>query len=420
MFTFRRIIIKNIFCILLVSLSLPLYSQVVPSITFNDFLSTFLSQDPVYGKMGTDIANIIGSSEQMDTLFQGALSSMSFGELIAIAQNPSSLLETTTNESIILLIGTTVGFLEAYRAQNIINVTLFDKVKNRMSFMAATGGNYGLVIPTYFPLGVFGVSVYMDVPNYKRETVSLTSEYDYAILANAVGSVPMPYIQVFTTINFWTLPLSMGVRVGVLPGFEALYKQFITDIDIASLGFHVGVDLKYLIYRNKYFFIDFRADLNFDMGNFDMHLNRDLYIPLELGFNGGTQTGVVFNGDVFSEFAWKIFAITPKIVGGFKFKEKVPYIDYFAIYASVGVDLVFGNINTITGVNSASTYANIVDNKHTITDVTLPNSELESDYFLYDVRLGLTLDIFYMSLFVEYGVLSKNIAISVTPLMFKF
>lgn len=399
----------------------PLYSQGIEiEITYENFLNTLISDEPEYSNIAGDIAAVLGGSAQMDTLFQEAITNLRYFELLALAQNPSSLLETTTNESVILLIGTTLGFLEAYRAQNTINNALFGKVKSRMSFVAASGGSYGLVIPTYFPLGVFGLSVYMDIPDYNHETVSLTSEYDYAVVANAVASAPMPYVQAFTTINFWTLPLSMGIRLGILPGFESLYKQFVTDVDMESLGFHVGVDLKYLIYRNEYFFVDFRTDLNFDMGDFKMRLNRDLYIPLELGFNGGTQTGVVFNGDVFSEFSWQIFAVTPKIVGGFKFREKVPYIDYFALYGSVGVDLVFGNIKTMTGVNATSTYANIVGNQHTINDVVLPNSELKSEYFVYDVRLSVTLDIFYMSFFVEYGVLSKNIAVSFTPLVFKF
>ncbi len=420
MFYLKLLTRKYIFCILILIFSLPLYSQVVEEIDFQDFVDTFISQEALYSDIGSDIANIVGSSVQMEALFQDSLLSVSFDKLIDLAQNPSNLLETTENESIILLIGTTIAFLEAYRSQNEMNIVLLDRIRSRMSFMAASGDNYGLIIPTYFPLGIFGVSMYMNMPDYIRDPIPLTLNYGYAAFANAISSIPMPHIQVFSQINFWTVPLSMGLRLGFLPGLESLYKQFILDVGVKSLGFHVGIDLKYLIYRDKYFFLDLRADFNFDMGNFDMHINRNLYIPMELGSSDGRETGVVFNGDIFSDFSWKIFAITPKIVGGFKFQEKVPVVDYFAIYGSVGLDLVFGNIETITGINSVSTHVNIANNKHTITDIALPNSELASKYFLYDVRLSLTLDIFYQSFSVEYGVLSKNFAISFTPFVLKF
>ena len=243
MFYLKLLTRKYIFCILILTFSLPLYSQVVEEIDFQHFVDTFISQEPLYSDIGSDIANIVGSSAQMDALFQDSLLTLSFEKLIDLAQNPSNLLETTENESIILLIGTTIAFLEAYRSQNEMNIVLLDRIRSRMSFMAASGDNYGLIIPTYFAL---------------------------------------------------------------------------------------------------------------------------------------------------------------------------------AIYGSVGLDLVFGNIETITGINSVSTHANIANNKHTITDIALPNSELASKYFLCDVRLSLTLYIFYQSFSIEYGVLSKNFAISFTPFVLKF
>ena len=43
-------------------------------------------------------------------------------------------------------------------------------------------------------------------------------------------------------------------------------------------------------------------DFNYDEGNLKMSANnRNVYVPLYLGYNGGTDTGVVFNGNAFLE-----------------------------------------------------------------------------------------------------------------------
>lgn len=101
-------------------------------------------------------------------------------------------------------------------------------------------------------------------------------------------------------------------------------------------------------------------------------------------------------------------------------KDKVPVIQYLAAYFSLGADITFGSLQSKVGVNGIGSYANIVGHKITVDDLYVPNSEDKMSYKLYDMRVGFHFDIFYQSLAIEYGIFTKQFAISFIPINIRF
>lgn len=101
-------------------------------------------------------------------------------------------------------------------------------------------------------------------------------------------------------------------------------------------------------------------------------------------------------------------------------RDKVPVIQYLDAYFSVGADIVFGSLDSKVGVNGIGSYANIVGHEITVNDLYVPNSEDTMSYKLYDMRIGFHFDIFYQSFSIEYGIFTKQLAISFIPLNIRF
>ena len=139
--------------------------------------------------------------------------------------------------------------------------------------------------------------------------------------------------------------MSLTLRGGGAFGFKDLFAKVINDVEVEAIGYNVGVSLKTFLFRTKYFFGDFRADFNFEESKISLAVKkRYVYVPIRLGYDGGTDTGVVFNGNAFLESKWKAYAISPKIVFGLKIKEKIPVIQYFSSYLMLVVLLLLYQI----------------------------------------------------------------------------
>ena len=55
-----------------------------------------------------------------------------------------------------------------------------------------------------------------------------------------------------------------------------------------------------------------------------------------------------------------------------------------------------------------------------VNDLYMPNSEDKMSYKLYDMRVGFHFDIFYQAFSIEYGIFTKQLAISFIPLNIRF
>ncbi|WP_304354694.1 hypothetical protein [Brachyspira innocens] len=414
---------KTIFIFFMMILSgISLYSQ-FPGLNYNTFINAYIEYTGMYNNIPKETLDILTSSEQMNKLFDDGIKSFTFGELISIAQNPEKVLDTTTNESVILLVGTTLGFLEVANMQQGTAAVVLNALKKKTAFNAASGNNTGLLIPMHTPIGSFGINLYSDVPLLHIDYIKnpTRTQNDYEALSKALDILPIPHVNAYFQVNLGPIPLALTLRGGISLGFKEIYGAVVNDVEIESMGWNIGASLKAYLFRTKYFFGDLRFDFNYDVGNLNLDVrNRNIYVPLYLGFNGGTETGVVFNGNAFLRSKWKTFALSPKLVFGFKMQEKVPVIQYLAAYFSVGADITFGSMESTVGVNGIGSYANIVGHEITANDLYIPNSSDKQSYKLYDMRVGFHFDIFYQSLAIEYGIFTKQFAVSFIPINIRF
>ncbi len=129
-----------------------LYSQI--NVTYKDFMNTYLSTSGMYQDIPKETLDILISNPQMNKLFDDGIKSFTFGELIGIIQNPESILDTTTNESVILLFGTTIGYLEAASMQQKTAQVVINSLQKKAAFNAASGNHTGLLIPMHTPIGI--------------------------------------------------------------------------------------------------------------------------------------------------------------------------------------------------------------------------------------------------------------------------
>lgn len=273
------------------------------------------------------------------------------------------------------------------------------------------------------PIGSLGINIYSDVPLMQLDYIKNPpkNQNDYESLSKALEILPIPHINAYLQVNLGPIPLALTLRGGISLGFKEVYGAVVNDVEIESLGWNIGASLKAYLFRTKYFFGDLRFDFNYDVGNLKMAANnRNVYVPLYLGFNGGTDTGVVFNGNAFLESKWKTFALSPKLVFGFKMQDKVPVIQYLAAYFSVGADIIFGNLESKIGVNGIGSYANIVNSSIKVDDLYIPNTSSKSSYKFYDMRIGFYFDIFYQSFAIEYGIFTKQFGVSFIPINIRF
>ena len=414
-------------------ISVRLYPQLDITIPLNydDFLKTYLKTEGLYNNLSEETINSLTHNGQINDIFQQWKGQLKYGELLAIIREPNSILTNTTNENIILIFGTTIGYLEAARMQLETTQLIANSLKSKISFNANSGNNNGLLIPMHTPIGSFGINLYVDTPIFAlQRAVTYPVENDgkqydkvsdYKSISEAIKYIPIPHLNAFFQINFGPVPLSLTFRGGGAFGFRGLFATVINDVEVEAIGYNLGLSFKAFLFRTEYFFGDFRTDLNFESGKIGLDVKkRYIYIPIRLGYNGGTDTGVVFNGNAFLESKWKAVGISPKVVVGFKFKERVPKVEYFSAYFSLGADITYGIVDSKIGINGIGSYANIVGHTLTVNDLNVPTSLDKRDFWHYDMRIGFHFDIFLQSFSIEYSIFGKQFAFQIIPINIRF
>ncbi|ASJ22765.1 hypothetical protein BHAMNSH16_04165 [Brachyspira hampsonii] len=335
-----------------------------------------------------------------------------------VVNNPSLIAKYPESPDAILLMSSINFLYDIYNFNMSVSYSIEQKIKRKIQFNAASGDNYGLIIPLHFPLGTAGIGAYLNFQLEDTKT-SLNYDNDFARLINSIDKVPFPYIYIFGSINCWTAPMSVGLRFAFMPGYNDFYSLFVKDTKIETFGLHAAMDLKFYVYRDNYFFVDARADFNFDYGTFKLGFMNERYMFQMYNSANSTYTGASFSTSADIENKWISFALTPKLVGGLKIKEKIPYIDYFAIYGFIGVDLIYSFIDSKStfGINSITENIN---NKTYEFHSNMPEVSIKDNYFSYDIRVGATIDIFYQSLSFEYAIFSKSFSVMFIPFVYRF
>lgn len=411
---------KKIFIIILFTNSF-LYPQIYPVVIpdFQDFLGSFINANLDYLIVSNEIMKTVLTSKELENLYKDGMKDFTETELVNIKNNPNKIFEYTTNESLILMGGTVLAVFETVKTQYNLNMALLDKFQKRLSFLAGSGNNYGMIIPMRTPLFSLAMGLYTDFPSYSKKNKTVSENYYHHNFINGLDAVPMPYFQVSGQANLWKLPVSLGFRAGVLLGTKDLYSQFVRDIEMETSGFSIGGEIKTLIWRNDYFFLDLRADINYNMGTFKSSLEKEIYMPITLGYLGGTDTGVLFDANPGFDANWKTFFVAPKLTFGFKMKDRVPYVQYLRVSFSISYDSSFIDINIKNYIKSSSAYANIEGYSKILTDIKFYDFETKKNLYYGDLRFNLTLDVFYMSLSLEYAVFSKMWSLMIIPVLIR-
>ena len=407
--------------------SINLYSQQ----SYSDFVNSYLEINGIYNNISKEALDSLINNSQINDLFEQWKRGVNDQNKISdIIKNPN-LMSTNTNENVILMFGATIGYLEAANKQLETASSIVNSLKSRISFNVNSGNNSGLLIPMNTPIGSFGLNLYVDTPvldiikaktykvgNNEEEYESIN---DYKSLSDAAKYIPIPHLNAYCQINLGPVPLSLTLRGGGAFGFKGLFATIINDVEVEAIGYNFGLSLKAFLFRTKYFFGDFRTDLNFESGKIGLNVkNRYVYVPVSLGNNGGIDTGVVFNGNAFLESKWKAVGISPKVVVGFKFKERVPKVQYFSAYFSLGADITYGIVDSKIGINGIGSYANVEGHTLGISDLNIPTSFDKRDFWHYDMRIGFHFDIFFQSLSIEYSIFSKQFAFQIIPINIRF
>ena len=407
--------------------SINLYSQQ----SYSDFVNSYLEINGIYNNISKEALDSLINNSQINDLFEQWKRGVNDQNKISdIIKNPN-LMSTNTNENVILMFGATIGYLEAANKQLETASSIVNSLKSRISFNVNSGNNSGLLIPMNTPIGSFGFNLYVDTPVLdiiKAKTYKVGNneeEYeninDYKSLSDAAKYIPIPHLNAYCQINLGPVPLSLTLRGGGAFGFKGLFATIINDVEVEAIGYNFGLSLKAFLFRTKYFFGDFRTDLNFESGKIGLNVkNRYVYVPVSLGNNGGIDTGVVFNGNAFLESKWKAVGISPKVVVGFKFKERVPKVQYFSAYFSLGADITYGIVDSKIGINGIGSYANVEGHTLGISDLNIPTSLDKRDFWHYDMRIGFHFDIFFQSLSIEYSIFSKQFAFQIIPINIRF
>lgn len=396
----------------------PLYSQqYVPE--FDEFIGSFINANLDYLIVSNEIMKTVITSKELENLYKSGITNFTPAEINNIRDNPNKIFEYTTNESLILMGGTVLAVFETVKTQYNLNMALLDKFQKRLSFLAGSGNNYGMIIPMRTPLFSLAMGLYTDFPSYSKKNKTVSENYYHHNFINGLDAVPMPYFQISGQANLWKLPVSLGFRAGVLLGTKDLYSQFVKDIEMEASGFSIGGEIKTLILRNDYFFLDLRADINYNMGTFKSSLEKEIYMPITLGYLGGTDTGVLFDANPGFDASWKTFFVAPKLTFGFKMKDRVPYVQYLGASFSISYDSSFIDINIKNYIKSSSAYANIEGYSKILTDIKFYDFETKKNLYYGDLRFNLTLDVFYMSLSLEYAIFSKMWSLMIIPVLIR-
>ena len=137
-------------------------------------------------------------------------------------EDPYKIYRYTDNNDVAFLLGASSGLAYLYEGNIDKMSTLMNKLKRKINMSAASGDNYGIIIPLHYPLGTIGLSTYVkfQLPDERLEGVGYWND-----MINALDHVPIPYVQLSTQIKCWTAPMSLGLTFTYL-GYKDLLQTF--------------------------------------------------------------------------------------------------------------------------------------------------------------------------------------------------
>ena len=137
-----------------------IYSQTADLYDF--FNSYFTSK----GLNNSDAINFVLQNSYLPSFFDGAknyINNINPNDWTKVLNDPSLISLYTENEDVVLMMAGAEYLYDTYMFNLGVSSLVMDKLKRKAFFNAASGDNYGLVIPLHFPLGTVGVGTYVNM-----------------------------------------------------------------------------------------------------------------------------------------------------------------------------------------------------------------------------------------------------------------
>lgn len=169
-----------------------LYSQNINS-EYNQFITKYFQMNNKYNHGYIDY---VSDNKYMINFFNNAkkfIENINPQFWTDILNNPSLIEKYPESPNIILFMSSMEFLYDIYNFNMSVGYAIEQKIKRKIQFNAASGDNYGLIIPLHFPLGTAGIGTYL---NFQLEDTKSSLKYDndFARLINAIDKVPFPYI----------------------------------------------------------------------------------------------------------------------------------------------------------------------------------------------------------------------------------
>ncbi len=314
-----------------------------------------------------------------------------------------------------------LSFAKLYSDQNLDNLTnelrdvltkgaekISTEMKKHMGFYTGSG-NVFPVNTSGFPGIKFGLGggvvlsstffkTMSDTNFLKSDSFSLNAG-PVDSLSGYVGMFPLPYDMLFGKIGIPMIDLDVGLRVGYLPRIDFAGQGYRIGAD----AFHFGLEGRYLLFKDPtgIFKTDVRLSGDFDYGKISLSATKS-----ETAYVGSTVIGT--NESTFSfGYQWGGSSVGLKIGAG----VSNPLVGSF--YGGLGANLNFGNVTTTLGVDGKLIAAGS-EQKFTI------EGKSDQPYDLFDLRLFVGAQLFFISLAYEYNILNGDMAITFFPIYIAF
>ncbi len=291
----------------------------------------------------------------------------------------------------------------------------------------------------------------------------------FVALANITTSLPTPYFSLYFKMGLPEImpfikdyPIDFGLRLGFIPNAGSLLasNSELHTFEIYSEGFNIGFETRMQLLNVSFFYIDARVSMDFSYRK--MSLSYSMSESGSLGGDGdsilvdsngdivyvsSSPTPILISGDNYYStsimpsmtYSWSGMVFSPRIFAGID----IPI--FGGVYFGAGPDINIGNVDML--INMQLSYSTTVENikytgsslyendvlsdpeylaavedaSGTQTGVINANTTITRRAFdLYDLRLITGLQLFFVNISLEYGVVSESFAVTVYPFAFKF
>jgi hypothetical protein len=222
----------------------------------------------------------------------------------------------------------------------------------------------------------------------------------FETMSKGIALLPFPYDEAYFKIGLPLLPADAGLRIGFVPSMSL----DVGSGTIISFGqFHIGAEGRYMIYEFLGIIkVDGRVSLDYDTGGIGASYSHSDLAYINSLVIGTNEYKINLN------YQWGGVSIGTKIMAGLD----IPFIG--GPYLGLGVNMNLGGVKTSVTMDDKVTSGGVTASIPTLTGAS------EKPYNLIDLRLIVGLQLFFVNMAFEYGLLNKDMAWTIIPISLAF